>query len=130
MRKIKWGVIGCGGIADRRTLPGMMLADNAELIAVMDANNELAQNAKEKYNAQYAFDNIEELLALPEINQTYKAIKNVKIKALLRNGYLQDLISKEAIMDILWCDSNSAEQLLTEFSSIQHSSSFFDDFLG
>ncbi len=73
MRKIKWGVIGCGGIADRRTLPGMMLAENAELIAVMDANNELAQNAKEKYNAQYAFDNIEELLALPEIEAVYIA---------------------------------------------------------
>ena len=50
-----------------------MLADNAELIAVMDANNELAQNAKEKYNAQYAFDNIEELLALPEIEAVYIA---------------------------------------------------------
>ena len=73
MKKIKWGVIGCGGIADRRTLPGMMLADNAELIAVMDANNELAQSAKEKYNAQYAFDNIEELLAIPEIEAVYIA---------------------------------------------------------
>ena len=27
--KIKWGVIGCGGIAYRRTIPGMMLCDNA-----------------------------------------------------------------------------------------------------
>ncbi len=22
MRKVKWGVIGCGGIADRRMIPG------------------------------------------------------------------------------------------------------------
>ena len=57
--KIKWGVIGCGGIADRRTLPGMMLADNSELIAVMDANKAAADNCKEKYNAKYAFDNEE-----------------------------------------------------------------------
>ena len=56
--KIKWGVIGCGGIADRRTLPGMMLADNAELIAVMDANKAAADACKEKYNAKYAFDKI------------------------------------------------------------------------
>ena len=46
MKKIKWGCIGCGGIADRRTLPGMMLADNAELIAVMDVNPEFAENCK------------------------------------------------------------------------------------
>ena len=25
MKKLKWGVIGCGGIADRRTIPGMLL---------------------------------------------------------------------------------------------------------
>ena len=73
MRKIKWGVIGCGGIADRRTLPGMMLADNVELVAVMDANKDFAENAKAKYNAQYAFDNIEDLLALPEIEAVYIA---------------------------------------------------------
>ena len=71
--KVKWGVIGCGGIADRRTLPGMMLADSVELIAVMDANKEAADHCKEKYNAKYAFDNIEELLALDEIEAVYIA---------------------------------------------------------
>ncbi len=73
MRKIKWGVIGCGGIADRRTLPGMMLADNAELIAVMDTNMDFANNCKEKYNAKYAFNNIEDLLAIDEIEAVYIA---------------------------------------------------------
>ncbi len=73
MRKIKWGVIGCGGIADRRTLPGMMLAENAELVAVMDTNAEFAENVKNKYNAKYAFTTAEELLALPEIEAVYIA---------------------------------------------------------
>lgn len=71
--KVKWGVIGCGGIADRRTLPGMMLADNAELVAVMDANPEAAGRCKEKYNAKYAFDKVEDLLALDEIQAVYIA---------------------------------------------------------
>jgi predicted dehydrogenase len=71
--KIKWGVIGCGGIADRRTLPGMMLAENAELIAVMDTNFSAAQACKEKYGAKYAFNNVEELLALEEIQAVYIA---------------------------------------------------------
>ncbi|MBS7297752.1 MAG: Gfo/Idh/MocA family oxidoreductase [Eubacteriales bacterium] len=71
--KIKWGVIGCGGIADRRTLPGMMLADNAELVAVMDANKAAAESCKGKYNAKYAFDNVEELLAIDEIQAVYIA---------------------------------------------------------
>ena len=71
--KVKWGVIGCGGIADRRTLPGMMSADNAELVAVMDANMEAAKRCKEKYNAKYAFDKAEDLLALEEIQAVYIA---------------------------------------------------------
>lgn len=71
--KIKWGVIGCGGIADRRTIPGMMLAENAELVAVMDANLQAAERVKEKYNAKYAFDNIEDLLAIDEIQAVYIA---------------------------------------------------------
>ena len=73
MSKIKWGVIGCGGIADRRTLPGMMLADNAELVAVMDTNMEAAERCKEKYNAKYAFDNYDELLTIDEIQAVYIA---------------------------------------------------------
>ena len=71
--KIKWGVIGCGGIADRRTLPGMMLADNAELIAVMDANRAAADACREKYNAKYAFDKMEDVLAIDEIEAVYIA---------------------------------------------------------
>lgn len=73
MRKIKWGIIGCGGIADRRTLPGMMLAENAQCYAVMDANKEAAERVKEKYGARYAFTDFNELLKLDEIEAVYIA---------------------------------------------------------
>ena len=71
--KIRWGVIGCGGIADRRTLPGMMLSDKCELVAVMDANKEAAEKCKDKYGAKYAFDKFEDVLAIPEIDAVYIA---------------------------------------------------------
>ncbi len=46
-RKIKWGVIGSGGIARRRTIPqGILRADNAELSLVFDVD--------EKANAEVA----------------------------------------------------------------------------
>ena len=73
MRKVKWGVIGCGGIADRRTIPGMMLADNAELVAVMDVNAELAAQCKDKYSAKYIFTDEASLLALDEVEAVYIA---------------------------------------------------------
>lgn len=71
--KLKWGIIGCGGIADRRTLPGMMLASNAEPYAVMDANPEAAARCQEKYGAKYAFTKYEDVLALDEIDVVYIA---------------------------------------------------------
>ena len=38
-KKVKWGVIGSGGIAKRRTIPeGIMPAENAELVCVYDIN--------------------------------------------------------------------------------------------
>ncbi len=72
-KKLRWGVIGCGGIADRRTIPGMMLSKTSVLVAVMDTNFELAKKVQEKYGAKYAFDNYDELLALDEVDAVYIA---------------------------------------------------------
>lgn len=71
--KIKWGVIGCGGIARRRTIPGMMLSQNSELVAVMDTNLEAAKSVKEEFGAKYAFSSAEELLDIEEIDAVYIA---------------------------------------------------------
>lgn len=71
--KVRWGVIGAGGIADRRTIPGIMLAGNAELAAVMEINMDLAEKIRAKYNAGRAYDNIDELLADPGIDAVYIA---------------------------------------------------------
>ena len=71
--KIKWGVIGCGGIAYRRTIPGMMLSENSELVAVMDTNFEVANKVKDEFGAKYAFATVEEVLALKEIDAVYIA---------------------------------------------------------
>ena len=73
MKKIKWGVIGCGGIADRRTIPGMMLTSNCELVAVMDANYEVAQKVAAKYGAKIATADYREILANDEIEAVYIA---------------------------------------------------------
>lgn len=73
MNKVRWGVIGAGGIADRRTIPGLLLANNAELIAVMEVNMELAEKIRAKHNAKRAYDNIDSLLADNEIDAVYIA---------------------------------------------------------
>jgi predicted dehydrogenase len=73
MKKIRWGVIGAGGIADRRTIPGMMLCENAELVAVMEINMELAEKCRAKWGCKKAYDNEAALLADPDIDAVYIA---------------------------------------------------------
>lgn len=55
MSKLRFGIIGAGGIADRRTIPGMMLASNVEVTAVMEINPLHAEALREKYNAKFAY---------------------------------------------------------------------------
>ena len=60
--KIKWGVIGSGGIARRRTIPeGLIGAKNALLSTVYDVNHEINKTVAEEYDA-YPAENIMELL--------------------------------------------------------------------
>jgi len=53
--KIKWGVIGSGGIARRRTIPeGIVKAQNAELSVVFDIDQQANVEAAKQYNAEQA----------------------------------------------------------------------------
>ena len=62
VKKIKWGVIGSGGIARRRTIPeGIVPGDNAELVAVYDINTKANAEVAKKFNAT-AVGSIDELL--------------------------------------------------------------------
>ena len=70
--RIKWGVIGSGGIARRRTIPeGILPAANAELVAVFDVNPAANAEVAKQFGARAAAG-IEELL-LPDLDAVYIA---------------------------------------------------------
>lgn len=73
MKKVKWGVIGAGGIADRRTIPGLMIAKNAELVAVMDIDEEAAQRVAKKYDVDKAYTKEKDLIKDPDVQALYIA---------------------------------------------------------
>ena len=60
--KVRWGVIGSGGIARRRTIPeGIVPAANAELVSVYGTNAATNREVAEKFGAR-AVDSIDALL--------------------------------------------------------------------
>lgn len=71
---IRWGVIGCGRVANGRTIPeGIMVAENAQLVGVSDLRIERAQATGDRFGAK-AYRNPEELLSDPAIDVVYIAV--------------------------------------------------------
>ena len=64
MRKLKVGVVGCGGIANAKHLPAMKRNGNFELVAFCDLLEERALKAKEEYGTEDArvYTDYQELL--------------------------------------------------------------------
>ncbi|MCX7885676.1 MAG: Gfo/Idh/MocA family oxidoreductase [Verrucomicrobiae bacterium] len=60
--KVKWGVVGSGGIARRRTIPeGIVPASNATLVAVFDPDSKANEAVAAQFGAR-AVNSLEELL--------------------------------------------------------------------
>lgn len=70
MEKVRWGVVGAGGIADRRTIPGLLEAENCELAALMNPSNTDALSAKYRVPC---YRTEEELYSHPGIQAVYIA---------------------------------------------------------
>jgi len=61
-KKIRWGVLGSGGIARRRTIPeGILPADNAELTIVYDLNQDANHDVARQFSVRAA-TSLDELL--------------------------------------------------------------------
>ena len=73
MAKVRWGIIGCGGIAEKRTIGGLMMADNAECTAIMDLNPEAVERVGEKFGIARRYTTVEDILAQDDIDVVYIA---------------------------------------------------------
>lgn len=62
MKKIRWSIIGAGGIADRRAIPALLEDDRNEIVAVMDRVPEVSKAVAEKYGFSNYFSDEEEML--------------------------------------------------------------------
>ncbi len=69
--RVNFGVIGAGGIAYRKTIPGMKKAKNCKLVAVMDPVNIEAIAAELKVRKAYSQE--KDLVADPDVQAVYIA---------------------------------------------------------
>ncbi len=116
---VNWGVIGCGGIASRRTIPeGLTKAKNARLISVMDIDKDKAKEVGERFGLEYSTD-IEDILNDSRIQAVYIATpvylhKEQVIKSAISGKHILcekplALNSKDAEIAIDICKKNNVK---------------------
>jgi 1,5-anhydro-D-fructose reductase (1,5-anhydro-D-mannitol-forming) len=73
MKTIRWGILGCGDVAEKKGGPALYQATNSELIAVMRRDKAKAEDFAQRHGAKRAYDSVEDLLADTEIDAIYIA---------------------------------------------------------
>ncbi|MFA9560454.1 Gfo/Idh/MocA family protein [Evansella sp. AB-rgal1] len=73
MQKIRWGIIGCGDVTEKKSGPGFQKADSSELVAVMRRNAQLAEDYARRHNVLKWYSDGEALVADPDVDAVYVA---------------------------------------------------------
>ncbi len=69
---VKWGIIGCGGIAKRRMIPAIPEMRHTSFVAVMDTNRDVTDEVAKSTGAK-AYYTEADLLADPDVQAVYIA---------------------------------------------------------
>ncbi len=73
MQKIKWGIIGCGDVTEKKSGPAFNKVADSELVAVMRRDAAKAEGYAKRHNVPKWYNNADDLINDPEINAVYIA---------------------------------------------------------
>jgi len=73
MRTIRWGMIGCGDVTERKSGPGFAKAAHSELVAVMRRNGALAADYARRHGVARWHDDADAIIRAPDIDAVYIA---------------------------------------------------------
>ncbi len=68
MKEIRVGIIGAGGIAGAKHLPGHRKVKGVSVLAVCDIDEQHAKNFAKKHEIKYVFTDYNDLVAMPELD--------------------------------------------------------------
>ncbi len=70
---VRWGIVGAGGIAHRRTMSAINEAENSKLQALMVRDLERARKLAEEHGAESYYDSVDGVLWDPEVDAVHIA---------------------------------------------------------
>lgn len=70
---IRWGIIGCGNVTERKSGPAFYTLKNSSLVAVMRRDREKARDYAQRHKVPGYYDNAVDLIGDPEVDAVYVA---------------------------------------------------------
>src|SRR6476620_2879050 len=73
MKKIKWGIVGCGDVTEVKSGPAFNKVKNSELVAVMRRDADKAQDYARRHNVPKWYSDANQLINDADVNAIYVA---------------------------------------------------------
>lgn len=73
MEQLRWGIIGCGDVTEKKSGPAFNKVPNSKLVAVMRRNAEKAKDYAMRHNVPKWYSDAQQLIDDPEVNAIYIA---------------------------------------------------------
>jgi len=73
LKNVRWGIIGCGDVTEKKSGPGFQKAQNSELAAVMRRSADKAQDYARRHNVHVWYTDADKLINDPGVDAVYIA---------------------------------------------------------
>jgi len=73
MKEIRWGILGCGDVAEHKSGPALYSVEHSHLVAVMSRREEKAAGFAQRHGAARFYTSAEKLIADEDVNAIYIA---------------------------------------------------------
>src|SRR5262245_21281237 len=70
---VRWGVIGCGDVVERKSGPAIKSVKRSELVAVMRRSGDQARDFAQRHEVPFWTTDAEELIGNPQVDAVYVA---------------------------------------------------------
>ncbi|WP_248925661.1 Gfo/Idh/MocA family protein [Paenibacillus hamazuiensis] len=75
-RKLRWGIVGCAGIAKRAVIPGIQQSELGEVVAIASRDEQKAKETAKELGIPVAYGSYEALLADESLDAVYIPLPN------------------------------------------------------
>lgn len=73
MKTIRWGIIGCGNVTEKKSGPAFRIAENSDLVAVMRRSADKAGDYARRHQVEKWYSNAGDLINDPDVDAVYIA---------------------------------------------------------